>query len=259
MLPAPCLACAEPVWTPRDSLGLCPGCRQLLVRWPAGCSVCARPIAGRLPEGGRCGECRRRPPPYERRLSAWSYQHPADAVLTAFKFGRLEYLGGHLGRRLAELFRRELGGCDLVVPVPLHWRRYLTRGYNQAAAIARPLARALELPAANLLRRRRATPPQSRLHRKDRRRNLRRAFAIRRPAARRTGRCRGRHVLLVDDVVTTGATLEAAARCLRRAGARAVTALTAARTPTREEALQLPKTEQRADAPAAGLLGWWLG
>ncbi len=254
VLPAPCLACAAPVWEPRDALGLCPRCRHRLVRWPSGCGVCGRPIAGEPPPSGRCGECRRRRRAYRQLLSAWSYQHPADAVLMGLKFGRLEYLGGHLGRRLGELFRHRLADCDLVVPVPLHWRRQLSRGYNQAAAIARPLGRTLELPVAPALRRRRPTPPQSRLHRKERRKNLRRAFAARRP-----GRCRGRHILLVDDVVTTGATLEAAARCLKRAGARTVTALTAARTPTRQEALLLPKAEPPAATAEAGLFGGWLG
>lgn len=269
VLPAPCLACAQPVWATRDSLGLCPRCRRRLVRWPGGCGICGRPIPGEPNPGGRtaegrtpdrrCGECQRRPPPYRRLLSAWSYQHPADAVLVGLKFRRLEYLGGHLGRRLGELFRRQLKSCDLVVPVPLHWRRRLSRGYNQAAAIARPLGRTLGLPVASVLRRRRATPPQSRLHKKERRRNLRHAFAVRRHVLRRTGRCRGRRVLLVDDVVTTGATLEAAARCLRRAGAREVTALTAARTPTRQEALLLPKPPQGVEAPdASGFLGSWL-
>ena len=161
VLPAPCLGCAAPVWQTRDSLGLCPRCRRRLVPWPAGCRVCGRPIAGEAPPSGRCGACRRRRRPYDRLLSAWSYQHPADAVLVGLKFGRLEYLGGHLGGRLGELFRHQVADCDLVVPVPLHWRRRLSRGYNQAAAIARPLARALERPVASVLHRRRATPPQS--------------------------------------------------------------------------------------------------
>lgn len=156
------------------------------------------------------------------------------------KFRRLEYLGGHLGRRLASIFRSEVEGCDLVVPVPLHPGRFLVRGYNQATAIARPLARALELPVAGSLRRRLATPPQSRLDSAERRRNPRAAFGLWRP-----GRCRGRRVLLVDDVVTTGATLAAAAACLVRAGAESVTALTAARTPTRDE------TEYLGPAPHA--------
>ena len=236
VLPSPCLTCSQPVWEPRGSLGLCPLCRHRLVRWPdRGCTICGRPIAGAVPAHARCGECRRHPPPYARLISAWSYQPPVDAALMALKFRRLEYLGGHFGRRLAGLLGERLDGCEVVVPVPLHWARFLARGYNQAAAIAGPLARELGLPVVRALRRRRPTPAQSRLDRDARRKNLRRGFA-----ARRESKIRGRHVLLVDDVVTTGATVEAAARRLRRAGAAAVTVVTAARTPTREEALLLP-------------------
>ncbi len=243
LLPSPCLACSEPVWEPRDSLGLCPVCNHRLVRWPArGCGICGRPFAGELPANARCGECRQHPPPYRRLLSAWSYQPPVDAALMALKFRRLEYLGGHIGRRLAGLLRPRLDDCKVVVPVPLHWTRWLSRGYNQAAAIARPLAKDLGLPVVHALVRRRPTPAQSRLQRAARRKNLRDAFR-----ARRSARVRGRHVLLVDDIVTTGATLEAAARCLGRAGAAAVTAVTAARTPTREEALLLPKVPEASD------------
>ncbi len=116
----------------------------------------------------------------------------------------------------------------MVVPIPLHWWRYLRRGYNQAAAIARPIAAEFDLPLSGALRRRRATPAQSRLSRAERRCNLLDAFALW-PGLAST--CERRRVLLVDDVVTTGATLQAAAACLRQAGAASVTALTIARTP----------------------------
>ncbi len=152
-------------------------------------------------------------------------------MLTGLKFRRLEYLGVQLGRAVADLLRSELADCDLVVPVPLHWRRFLRRGYNQAAVIARPVAAELDLPVASVLRRRRATPAQSRLRRAERRSNLRDAFSLRRLAFTAGVSCIGRRVLLVDDVVTTGTTLETAATELRRAGAASVTALTIARTP----------------------------
>ena len=142
------------------------------------------------------------------------------------KFQRLEYLGGHLARSMALLLRPEIGKVDVVVPVPLHWSRYLQRGYNQAAAIAKPLAAELGLPVVRGLRRRRPTPPQTRLSRSSRQSNLRRAFTVRRSVLEV-----GARVLLVDDVVTTGATLVTAAACLRQAGASTVTVVTAARTP----------------------------
>ncbi len=231
LLPAPCLACGEEVREPRRSLGLCATCRCGLKRWPLdGCSRCGREIEGaHPPDDYRCADCRRRPPPYERSLSAWSYQPPLDAVITGLKFRRLEYLGAQLGRAAAGLLRPRLAGCDLVVAVPLHWRRYLGRGYNQAAAIARPLAAELGLPLARALRRRRATPAQSRLSRAERQRNLGGVFAVSR--GRRGAAVSERRVLLVDDVETTGTTLRAAAACLRQAGAESVTALTVARTP----------------------------
>ncbi len=233
LLPAPCLACAQAVRDPRRSLGLCASCRGRLERWPSdGCDSCGRPLDGaHLPAGYRCGACRRRPPPYRRLLSAWSYQSPLDAVLTGLKFRRLEYLGAQLGRAVVDLLGSEIADCDLVVPVPLHWRRFLRRGFNQAAAIARPIATELGQPIAGVLRRQRATPAQSRLSRVERRRNLRDAFTVRDNPVFRPTSCAGRHVLLVDDIVTTETTLQAAAVCLSRAGAASVTALTVARTP----------------------------
>lgn len=210
------------------------------MRWPRdGCAACGRCLdAAHPPPGYRCGRCRERPPPYDRLVSTWRYQPPLDEVLTGFKFRRLDYLGTQLGRALARIHRDELGECGVVVPVPLYWTRHLRRGFNQAALIARPLARALELPLVAALVRRRPTPHQSRLGRRQRRRNLDRAFAVRRggvltpPTRKDVARAlAARCVLLVDDVTTTGATLEAAAACLKEAGAGRVVALTAARTP----------------------------
>lgn len=226
LLPSPCLACREAVWEPRGSLGLCPPCRALLVRWPqSGCARCGGLRRGAA-AGEHCRDCRRQAPPYDRLVATWCYQPPLDQVVTAFKFRRLDYLGEHLGRAMARLHQDLAGACEVVVPVPLYWTRYLARGYNQAALIARPLARELGLPLERPLARRRATAHQSRLGRRARRSNLEHAFV-----ARQSARLRGRRVLLVDDVTTTGATLAAAACCLRQAGARSVVAAAAARTP----------------------------
>jgi ComF family protein len=174
----------------------------------------------------RCGTCRLNPPAFDRLLALWSYQPPLDAVVLGLKFGRLDYLGSHLAAALVEGLGERLADFDRVVPVPLHWRRRLARGYNQAERIARPLAALLDLPCATLLTRRRATPPQSLLGRASRLANLRKAFQVPHPK-----RVRGLRILLVDDVATTGATLDAAASTLKKAGAAAVTALVAGRTP----------------------------
>jgi ComF family protein len=228
LLPSPCLGCGRSLPAAGAPLSLCSGCRAALVPLPReACAICSRPLAAyALPADYRCGACRQSPPAFDRLLALWSYRPPLDAVVQGLKFRRLDYLGRHLAVALAEGLRDRLAGCDRVVPVPLHWRRRLARGYNQAERIARPLAGRLALPCLTALSRSRATPPQSLLGRSDRLANLRKAFRVPHPE-----RVRGLHLLLVDDVATTGATLDAAAAALKRAGAATVTALVAARTP----------------------------
>jgi ComF family protein len=225
LLPAVCLGCGEPL--PRAALlGLCDFCRGRLAPLPTVCAVCARTIeAFDPPAGYRCGACRERPPAFDRLLALWVYREPLDAVVQGLKFGRLDYLGRHLAVALGEGLGEDLAGFDGVVAVPLHWRRRLARGYNQAERIARPLAGRLGLPLLPALRRFRPTPPQTSLGKAGRLANLRRAFHVPRP-----GRVRGLRLLLVDDVATTGATLDAAAAALKRAGADGVTAVVAGRT-----------------------------
>ena len=238
VLPAPCLGCRVPLPARPSPLGLCEACRRELPEIPgdaADCARCGRPLeASGVPAGWRCGDCRRRPPAFERLLAVWSYEPPLDRVILGLKFRRLEHLGRHLGERMAARLERErerdpelaaaLTGPVAVVPVPLHWRRRLGRGYNQAEEIARPLAAHLGWPLRRCLRRRRATPRQSALPRERRRSNPAGAFRCRRRPPERT-------VVLVDDVTTTGATLRAAAEALRRRGVERVIAMVAARTP----------------------------
>jgi ComF family protein len=232
LLPAACLGCAAPLPRGPAPFGLCLRCRgRLLAAPPPGrrCRGCAAPLAAPRPARGLCGRCRRAPPPYASLTAPWAYRPPLRDAIRALKFRRLAWVGARLAAPLASaLAAGPAAECELVVPVPLHWRRRLARGFDQAAAIARPLACRLGLPALDALVRRRATPPQSALPRAARRANLAGAFAVRR---RRAVTLAGRRVLLVDDVATTGATLAAAAAALLAAGAAEVHAAAVARTP----------------------------
>jgi ComF family protein len=228
VLPPICLGCDRLAPDRRLEMGLCVRCRgRLRPLTGPGCWRCARPLAGAaLPRGFRCETCRLRPPAFDRLVALWTYAPPFDGVIRAFKFGRLEFLGRQLAPAFRARFAVEGLQADLVTPVPLHWSRFWRRGYNQAERIARPLAKSLGLPFRATLRKARRTPPQNRLPRERRITNLEGAFRPRRPSA-----WAGRRVLLIDDVVTTGATLQAAAECLKKAGATGVVAMVAGRTP----------------------------
>lgn len=211
LFPPVCLACGLAPGLDSLPMGLCEECRTKL-----------RPLhrfSQRSPSSG--------PSALQGVRSGWSYEPPFESVIHALKFSRMEFLGAHLAAGLHELYDSLIEEVDVVVPVPLHWFRLCRRGYNQAEAIARPLARLMARPVARALRRRRLTRPQAQLGRRERESNLRLAFTL---SPGRQAQVAQRRVLLVDDVVTTGATLEAAAKVLRVAGAEAVVGLTAGRT-----------------------------
>jgi len=200
---------------------LCAACARALPRMTTACLRCGVP----LPEAGVCGQCRSRPPPLREVHAACRYDWPVDRLLPRFKFhGDLA-----AGRLLAQLMAEAFGGLpppEALVPVPLHVGRLRGRGYDQALVLARPLSRALGIRLQpGLLVRTRATAPQSEHHALARRRNVRRAFGV------RAGAQVPAHVVLVDDVMTTGATLHAAAEALLRSGVRRVDAWVCARVP----------------------------
>lgn len=220
-LPPRCLLCGDAGADGRD---LCTGCRDDMPANTACCARCALPLPA---AATHCGGCVRRPPPFDAAWAAFRYAHPLDLLETRFKFG------GDLaaGRVLAELMIARIGQDRPARPqallcVPLHAGRLRRRGYNQALELARPLARALGLPLApDLLVRRRATTAQTGLDGPARRRNLRGALAL------RPGHALPAHVAVLDDVMTTGATLGECARVLRAAGVERVDVWALARAP----------------------------
>jgi ComF family protein len=178
----------------------------------------------------RCGDCLRAAPAFDATVAATDYAPPLDQLVLALKFGgRLELaplLAALLHEAAEDLAQDEQPA--LLVPVPLGSRRLTERGFNQALEIAKPLGRALGLPVAGtLVRRVRDTDAQSLLHPDERRRNVAGAFSVRADAA---AMLRGRHIGLVDDVMTTGETLHALAAALKQAGVARVTNFVFART-----------------------------
>ncbi|BBD78990.1 ComF family protein [Aerosticca soli] len=205
VLPWRCLLCGA---RGTQGLDLCPACLAELPRNLACCARCALP----LPTASACcGRCLRDPPPWQAAWSPFRYAWPLDRLEARFKFG------GDLaaGRTLARLWAMETPPLPLpqwIVPVPLSRRRLRGRGYNQALELARVLGRQLGVSCRpDLLRRNRDTAAQTGLDAAGRRRNVRDAFSAR--AVRGVG-----HVAVLDDVFTTGATLAACTRALRRAG-----------------------------------------
>jgi ComF family protein len=169
---------------------------------------------------------------FDNAYSYGSYEGVLRRLIQLFKYERIDTLAAPLGRFLLNGLPRDLR-FDCLVPVPLHWRRKWSRGFNQAELLARVLGRHTALPVlAKTLQRRRSTQAQAGLSDAERRANTEGAFTV--PDKRRPD-LSGKHVLLIDDVLTTGATLSAASRALRRAGARRVTVLTVARADRRSQ------------------------
>ena len=184
------------------------------------------------PPGGRCPDCRTRRPSFSKARAAGIYAGTARALVRALKFERREPASYPLVDALAAVARREAWDtrADLVAAVPLHPRKRRERGFNQSDVLAHGIARACGLPFLDPLVRTRDTPPQGAATTLSRERNVEGAFALRgRRGSRSARRVAGKRVLLVDDVMTSGATLSECARVLKRAGALEVFALAAAR------------------------------
>lgn len=223
-LPPSCLLCEMP----GRLHPLCAGCTADLPWNPSACRTCALPV----PPGQRdCAACLARPPLQVRTLAPLRYEFPVDHLVAGLKYhGRLAH-----APLLGALLREHVLAAgaplpELLLPVPLHRRRLAERGYNQALEIARPLARATGLPLeTGLLRRQRATTAQMSLDAEARARNPAGAFALDAARLDRLGSLR--RVAIIDDVMTTGATLAEIGRLLQQAGILHVEYWVVARTP----------------------------
>ncbi|EJM06667.1 MULTISPECIES: ComF family protein [unclassified Pseudomonas] len=220
-----CLLCDEPA---EAEMPICVACETDLPWLGDHCQTCALPL---LAAGLTCGECLLEPPAFEQVVVPWQYGFPVDSLITRFKhnakwpFGHL--LADVLGQYLQHRFDEGLPRPDALLPVPLANKRLRQRGFNQAAMLARWLSESLDLPCEEtVLRRVKDTDAQQSLDAKSRKRNLRNAFDLMPDA-----QVKNRHLALVDDVLTTGATAQALARLLMNAGAARVDVYCLARTP----------------------------
>jgi len=216
LLPAHCVLCGM---VTADRAGLCPGCAERIMLCAPACPRC-----GRAMQSSRiCGDCQKSPPFHDEVIFAAAYTGAAGQLIREFKFGHKLYAGP----ALASLLLRRLGatGChaDIVAPVPLHASRLWRRGYNQSAELAAYLCRRLHVSLQrSLLTRIRATAPQTSLAEKQRRKNVRNAFKLNQDVS-------GKQVAIVDDVMTTGSTVNEIARVLKKAGAAKVSVWVVAR------------------------------
>ena len=225
VFPPHCLLCDQP-GTP-----LCDGCcREFLRVTPPICLLCGQPVDG----SGHCWHCQRAPLAIEGIRSVFLFSGGVRQAIHCLKYNNRHSLAGILARLMADYWRENPMPVDLLVPVPLHPARQRKRGYNQAELLARSLRGMIDLPVLNTgLRRVRRTPPQMSLSAADRRENVWGAFAYHAEAGDDDNPISDRRILVIDDVCTTGSTLEACSLALKAAGACAVWGFTLARAHSR--------------------------
>jgi ComF family protein len=208
-LPPRCAGCGTIV---ADVHSFCPDCWKQVEFLIGGCETCGIPL--QATDSSVCGACLARPPRIARTRAAVAYGDLSRGLAIRLKYGRKVAVAKTMARYMAPLVASE-GEGRLLIPVPLHRTRLWARGFNQSALVASELSRGLGIPSNPLaLRRIRRTPPLKGMSPLQRRKTVAGAFRVRDPAA-----IKGKIVILVDDVLTTGSTAEACARTLRRAGA----------------------------------------
>ncbi len=214
-----CHICSIPLHTTNstsfatEKVNLCTACQASLPLLTTHCISCAKPLA--IHTQRHCGACQKNPPLYEKVVTPFHYAPPLQPLIGELKFAgqlhRAKLLGKLLLPWLEEAYK-EAALPQYLIPIPLHKKRLRQRGYNQALEIAKPLARSLKLPLkAQLLTRVKDTQAQARLRLKTRQHNVKQAFSVTKPL-------HGQHIALLDDVMTTGHTINAACHALKKAG-----------------------------------------
>ena len=226
LLPGACLLCG--LATERD-IDLCYACEESLPRLGIHCDICANPLSS----PGICGRCQSKRPTYSTVQTPLLYQYPVDLLLQRFKFGGQLTAGKVLSQLLARHIREQIDNrqCtlpDLLISVPLHWKKRFSRGFNQSEIIARELSRRFNIKyCRQSVKRVINTPAQHHLSRKERQRIPRNTFA----AGRASKGLQGARIALIDDVLTTGSTAQALSQTLMKEGAKSVEIWLLARTP----------------------------
>ena len=226
LFPPTCPSCREPVAADGNFCGAC-FAKLRIIDAPI-CACCGIPFVIAVEPDTRCPECLTTKPDFDVARSALVYDAVSAPLITALKFND-QWAGLERYVQMMQRIGQPLFiGADLLVPVPLHWRRLLRRRFNQSALLAYGLSARTGIACApHLLQRAIYTKPQMKLAREERLRNVKRAFCVHMAAA---ASVQGKTIILVDDVVTTGATAEACARALKAAGANEVRVLSLART-----------------------------
>jgi len=228
LFPPRCVYCGEDLPDPRQDWHLCAGClaKFLPATWH-GCNRCGGEVPDGRPASDGCESCRHTPLRFDSVIPLGGYHSGLRDAVLRMKRPSHDALSVAMGRLLVERQQERLAGvrADVIVPIPMFWGRRLGRGKNSPELLASCLAKSLEVPMRTILVRRRNTLPQASLAPSRRFENVRGAFQVRRPDAVKDAR-----VLLVDDVLTTGATCSEAANMLKRAGAAMVAVAVVART-----------------------------
>ena len=243
VLPNHCLACEGALI---DKPFLCEFCRdQLRLIDGPRCSECGKPVGKFSTRETRCAECKRHPLQFSQASAPLQYSTVTRDLLLKLKFERKPLIASFFADFLAQHFASLywLVKVDVVVPAPMHWFKHFARGYNQAELLANGMASQFGMPISNALKKTRHTQPQVRLARSERLKNIGDSIEVRRPED-----IRGKTVLLIDDVMTTGTTCSECARVMYEAGAEEVFALTVARALMRNpSAVSTPPTHTVED------------